>query len=116
IESAGFSLSSFVMGRGDETRTLPPKSERLWLDQLHQRRHSGGNGVAAHEFIDARLLPLEIGEVLAGELAVIRHLDRHRVHVHAVDQHLEMTMRPGGETCGADVTDDLPLPHPYAGA
>ena len=44
-----------------------------------RRRDPGRHGMTPHQLVDARFLPLEIGELLAGELAVVRHLDRHRV-------------------------------------
>src|SRR5262249_11832738 len=97
-----------------------PSLSRSWAvpgTVLLPRRRVGDarrDRIASHQVVDARALLLEIGELFAAELPFARHLDRHRVDEAVVDEHLEVHVRSRGQTRGADIADDLPLPHLHA--
>src|SRR5690349_13650239 len=67
-----------------------------------------------HQLVDAAAFLLEVGKLPAGELALLRHLDRQRIDPAIVDQHLVVQMRTGRESGVADEADHLPLPHLHA--
>src|SRR4029079_6552233 len=85
------------------------------LAQLVRLRHAARHRVHLHQPFDAVALSLELGELSAGELQAPRHLDGHRVDEGAVDQDLEVTMRPRRKPGRSDEADDLALLHADAG-
>ena len=48
---------------------------------------------AVHQLVDADTLFLEFGKILAFELPLARHLNRHRIDKAIVDENLEVHVR-----------------------
>ena len=66
-------------------------------------------GDCAMILVDPFAFTLERGEHLAVEFARVGELDRHRVDEVAVDDHLVVQVRAGGQPCFAEIANGLAL-------